>query len=129
MKKILIIDDDRIFAKVLKDGLVLKRKEDYSVTTAADGEEGFALAQKEKPDLIVLDLVMPKLGGAEFLQKLRTDGDIANTPVIIGTQLSDMDEMSKLVELGVKGYIIKSESSLEQIIKQIDSAVGDTAAS
>lgn len=123
MKKILIVDDDRIFAKVLKDGLAAQRKDVYEVFTATNGEEGYALAQQEKPDLIMLDLVMPKLDGAGFLARLKQDPELSGTPVIIDTQLSDMDEMSKLIQMGIQGYIIKSETELDQIVKQIDGII------
>ncbi|MDO8728444.1 MAG: response regulator, partial [bacterium] len=65
MKKILLIDDDRLFQKTLKDSLVTK---DYEVKVANDGEEGLKITKKEKPDLILLDVLMPNIGGMEFLK-------------------------------------------------------------
>ncbi len=117
-KKILIIDDDKIFSKVLKDSLCLEGG--YIVFNAYDGEEGLEKAKKEKPDLIISDLMMPKVGGIEFLKKLNMESDLSNTPVLISTQVPDMDKISEATSLGVKGYIIKANYSLDEIVKQVN---------
>jgi len=116
-KKILIIDDDKIFSKVLKDSLCLEK--DCIVVNAYNGEEGLEKARKEKPDLIISDLMMPKVGGIEFLKKLNMEKDLADIPVLISTQVPDMDKISEAILLGVKGYIIKADSSLDEIVKQV----------
>ncbi len=121
IKKILIIDDDKIFVKILRDWLSgASGKGNYEVVTAFDGEEGFEAALREKPDLIMLDVMMPKMTGIEFLKKLRAEAWGAGIPVIVETQLSDLEKMSEGVELGVRGYIIKSDYSMEDILKQIE---------
>lgn len=119
-KKILIIDDDKIFSKILRDGLVAGGNGKYAVVSAFDGEEGFLVASREKPDLIMLDMVMPKVTGIEFLKKLRKENWGKDTPVIVETQLSDMEKMSEGMELGVRGYIIKSDYSLDAILRQVE---------
>lgn len=119
-KKILIIDDDRIFSKILRDGLVAGGQGKYEVSTAFDGEEGFLVAEREKPNLIMLDMMMPKVTGIEFLRKLRGEEWGKDTPVIVETQLSDLEKMSEGVELGVRGYIIKSDYSLDTILRQVE---------
>lgn len=119
-KKILIIDDDKIFSKILRDWLVAGGQGKYEVITAFDGAEGLAVAEKEHPDLIMLDLMMPNITGIEFLKTLRTKEWGKDTPVIVETQLSDIGKMSEGVELGVRGYIIKSDYSMEAILRQID---------
>lgn len=119
-KKILIIDDDRIFSKILRDALVVGGQGKYEVVTAFDGQEGFEIATKEKPDLIMLDLMMPVLTGIEFLRKLRGEAWGASIPVIVETQLSDLEKMSEGMELGVRGYIIKSDYSIEAILRQVE---------
>jgi DNA-binding response OmpR family regulator len=124
MKKILIVEDDRIFAKVLKDGLT---GAGFSVSVAANGKEGLVAAEKESPDLIVLDLMMPELTGAEFLKSMKKNEKISNIPVIVSTQLSGMEEMSEVVTFGVRGYIIKSEQSLAEIVGQIKRTVEESA--
>ncbi|MBI5078157.1 MAG: response regulator [Candidatus Yonathbacteria bacterium] len=119
-KKILIIDDDKIFSKILRDGLVAGGNGKYEVVSAFDGDEGIEIAAREKPDLIMLDMVMPKVTGIEFLKKLRKEDWGKDTPVIVETQLSDLEKMSEGMELGVRGYIIKSDYSLDTILRQVD---------
>lgn len=119
-KKILIIDDDRIFSKILKDGITAGGQGKYEVITAVDGEEGLQVASKEKPDLILLDMMMPKLPGMEALRRLRSEDWGKNIPVIISTSVSDLGKMSEGLELDARGYIIKSDYSMETILKRID---------
>ena len=119
-KKILIIDDDKIFSKILRDGLIAGGQGKYEVISAFDGEEGFLVASREKPDLIMLDMMMPKVTGIEFLRKVRKEEWGKDTPVIVETQLSDLGNMSEGVALGVKGYIIKSDYSLDTILRQVE---------
>jgi DNA-binding response OmpR family regulator len=119
MKKILIVDDDKIFSKVLRDGLVLKNNGDCEVINAYDGEDGLEKAKKEKPDLIVLDLMMPKIGGLEFLKKMRINKDLSGIPVLVSSQSSDVEKISEGLELGIKGYIVKTDYSLDSVIGQI----------
>jgi len=123
MKKILIVDDDKIFRKVLKDGLLAHGKEEYKVEIAADGKEGIAFMRDDKPDLVVLDMLMPNMDGVTTLIKMKKDESLKDIPVLISTQVSDVEQMSKAVELGVKGYIIKSELSLDNIIMQVEDAL------
>ena len=119
-QKILIVDDDRVISKVIKDGILAQKGEEYDVVTAFDGEEGLKAAEEHSPALILLDMVMPKVGGIEFLEQLRGNPKLAAIPVLIGTQVADIEQMSRAVELGVKGYIIKSEFSIENIVKQVE---------
>jgi len=94
-------------------------RKDCIVVNAYNGEEGLEKARKEKPDLIISDLMMPKVGGIEFLKKLNMENDLADIPVLISTQVPDMDKISEAILLGVKGYIIKADSSLDEIVKQV----------
>lgn len=120
IKKILIIDDDRIFSKILRDGLIAGGQGKYEVIAAFDGEEGLEMASHEKPDLIMLDMMMPKLTGIEVLRKLRAEEWGKDIPVIIDTQLSDLEKMSEGLELDVRGYIIKSDYSMEAILARVE---------
>ncbi len=125
-QKILIVDDDRVLSKVIKDGILSEKGNKYDVVVAFDGEEGLKVAREIFPALILLDMVMPKMGGIEFLEKLREDDRFVDTPIIIGTQISDIEQMSKAVALGVKGYIIKAEFSVENIVKQVEGVLAKT---
>lgn len=118
MKKIiLIIDDDEAFQKVISAKL---ESNNYKVLNARDGDEGFKSAVQSKPDLILLDIRMPKLDGMEFLRKLRLVKDIPEIPVLITSNLSTMDYVSEGVTLGVKGYIIKSNEKLDTIADEVE---------
>lgn len=124
VKKILIIDDDKIFSKILRDALVVGGQGKYEILTAFNGADGFDVATKEKPDLIMLDLMMPVLTGIEFLKKLRGEEWGVGIPVIVETQLSDLEKMSEGMELGVRGYIIKSDYSIDAILRQVSDVLG-----
>jgi CheY-like chemotaxis protein len=121
MKKILIIDDDDVFAKTLSDSL---SKEKYIVVRAQDGEDGLEKIEKEKPDIIILDLIMPKMGGLDFLKALKKKGGNQKIPILISSQLSKMKDISEGVvlgmDVGVKGYIVKASESMEMIVKNIE---------
>lgn len=124
-KKILIIDDDKIFSKVLKDTFTSMDGNKYEVVIAHDGEDGLNKAKEETPDLIILDLMMPKVGGMEFLKEMnQRDGSI-KIPILISSQISDIEKISEGMELGIKGYILKSDYSLESIIKQVEDILND----
>lgn len=117
MKKILIIDDDPIFQKAMSVKLELLT---YQVITASDGEEGLSKTISEKPDLILLDIKMPKLDGIGFLKKLRASKDAPSIPILITSNLSTIDKISEGVSLGIKGYIIKSNETLDTIVKEVE---------
>jgi DNA-binding NarL/FixJ family response regulator len=123
-KKILIIDDDKIFSKVLKDSLCTNDREECVVVNTYDGEEGLTAAREEKPDLIISDLMMPKMDGIEFIKKIKLESELSDVPILISTQVPDMDKISEAIALGVKGYIIKADYTLEDIVKQVDGLLG-----
>ena len=116
-KKILVIDDDQFFCKTLAAALPLGK---YNLISAADGEEGLEMLKKEKPDLIILDLLMPKMGGAEFMGVLRDTPDLPKVPVLVSTNLSSLKKISDMTALGAAGYIVKSDESLESIVQDIE---------
>ena len=95
----------------------------YQVITASDGEEGLTKAISEKPDLILLDIMMPKLDGIGFLKKLNEKADMPKIPILITSNLSAIDKISEGVSLGVKGYIIKSDETLDTIVKEVKAAL------
>ena len=122
MKKILVIDDDQFFAKSLRSALP---KEKYILTHAEDGEVGLAKLALDKPDLIVLDLMMPKLDGTEFLQKLRASEEFGKIPVLVSSNLSSVKKIGDVMAMGAVGYVIKSDESLESIVQDIERILGE----
>lgn len=79
MKKVLVIDDEEYLVKLLKSRLMINR---FEVVTAADGQEGLVVAERERPDLIVLDVLLPVMNGADFVKALRNNPELKDTPVL-----------------------------------------------
>ena len=117
MKKILVIDDDLTFVAMIKAALDPKA---YTVSSAANGEEGLSAMEESTPDLILLDVMMPKMDGIEFLKQMNKKYGEGKTPVLITSNISSMDKISEGVALGIKGYFVKSDESLQGIIGMID---------
>ena len=120
MKKILFIEDESALQKTFGEIL---RIEGYEMVSALDGETGLKLAQTEKPDLIILDLVLPKLHGFEVLQKVKADEKIKGIPVIVLTNLETMADVEKAIELGAMTYLVKANYSLEEVINKVKKAL------
>ena len=116
MKHILFIEDESALQKTV--GEVLKQ-EGYEVIPALDGEAGLELAKRKKPDLILLDLILPKLHGFEVLKKLKEDEETKEIPVIILTNLEGMGDVDKAIKLGATTYLVKANYSLEEIAEKI----------
>ena len=91
-KKILVIEDDAFLGKIIKRKLL---KENYAVVEALDGEEGLNVAKEEKPDIILLDLVLPEMDGFEVLAKLKADPQMSKIPVLILSNLGRKEEITK----------------------------------
>ncbi|TFG35294.1 MAG: response regulator [Parcubacteria group bacterium] len=116
MKKILFIEDESALQKAM--GKILE-KAGYDIISALNGEEGLRLAQAKNPDLIVLDLVLPKLHGFEVLKELKEDKKTQNIPVIILTNLEATQDVEKAIKMGATAYLVKSSYSLEEVTEKI----------
>ncbi|MCK5084998.1 MAG: response regulator [Candidatus Pacebacteria bacterium] len=113
-KKILVVEDEATLQKALNDVLV---QEGYNVLSALDGMLGLDLALKEKPDLILLDVILPKMDGFEVLKKLREND--SQIPIIILTNLSDISDIQKALDLGATTYLVKADFHLDDVLKKI----------
>ncbi len=122
MKKILFIEDEPTLQKTI--GEVLKQ-EGYEVTSALDGESGLRMAQSQKPDLILLDLVLPRMHGFEVLKGLKGDKETQNIPIIVLTNLEEMTDIDKAIELGATTYLVKAQYSLEEVVDKIKKVFND----
>ena len=114
-KKILIIEDEQTLTKALASELT--ESNGFTIDTASDGQSGWQKAKESKPDLIVLDLILPKLDGFSVLQKLKEDEDTKNIPVLVLTNLSDVND--KVRQLGAQECMIKSDYSMDDIKSKI----------
>jgi len=117
-KKILIIEDDKILSNAISIAL---KNAGLEVVAAFDGEEGLKKADSENPDLILLDLIMPKISGIEVLKKIRAKSAV---PIIISTVKEDPETIAKCFELGASGYFTKSAYSLENIVNKVKEMSG-----
>ena len=115
-KKILIIEDEATLQKALNEVL---SKENYEVVTSLDGAKGLELAREENPDLILLDIILPKMDGFEVLKKLKENEKTSAVPVIILTNLSDISDIQKALDLGATTYLIKADFHLEDVLKKV----------
>jgi len=115
-KRILICEDEPDMRGLLQSMI---ESADYDVITAEDGQKGLDLAIKERPDMILLDLVMPKLSGFEVLEKLRYEPATQDIPVIILSNLGQEKEVSRGKALGAVDYLIKADVHLTEILDKI----------
>lgn len=115
-KNILIIEDDEFLR-----GLISKKlsTEGFNMISAVDGEEGIKKVKEQKPDLILLDLVLPNIDGFEVLAKVKADPNVSSVPVIILSNLSQNEDISKGIKLGAVDYIIKAQFTPEEIAEKI----------
>lgn len=117
MKKILLIEDEANLQKALGDALEQK---DYKVLKALNGEIGWQLCQDEKPDLVLLDLILPKKDGFEVLAEIKKNDGTKNIPVIILTNLEGNLDIEKALELGATTFLVKTNYELNEIIEKIE---------
>ena len=113
--KILVVEDEEIICKALKTKLQI----DFDITVASNGEQGLATAKSVKPDIIFLDLIMPKMSGFEVLEKLKIDANTSSIPVIILSNLDDSAYLKKAKDLGAVDYMVKTKTNLEEIKSKI----------
>jgi len=115
-KKILIIEDEATLQKSLTEFLIA---ENFVVISALDGEKGVELARRELPDLVLLDIVLPKKDGYEVLTDLKQDEKTKYIPVILLTNLESAEDVDKAFEKGASTYLVKSNYKLEEIVGKI----------
>lgn len=120
MKKILLIEDESALQKSLGDAL---REDGFEVLSALDGTTGERLAKSEKPDLIVLDLILPQKSGLEVFQSLKEDKTTEDIPVVILTNLEKIEHVEKALEMGAKTFLIKANYTLKEILTKIKSVM------
>lgn len=120
-KIVLVIEDEDALRMVLKDVLTV---EGYEIQEAVNGIEGLELALRNHPDLILLDILMPKMDGLEMLKNLRSDEWGRRVPVIVLTNLSDNEDIAKAVEEDVFEYFVKTDIKIAEVIERIREKIG-----
>ena len=124
MSKIMVVEDDAALREIYSIRIAA---EGYDVVTAGDGEEALAVAVKEKPDLILSDVMMPKISGFDMLDILRNTPETANIHVIMMTALSADDQRARGERLGCDRYLVKSQVGIEDVVNAIHDVLGDKA--
>lgn len=112
----LIVEDDASLRGALCKKFI---KEGFNVLSAEDGEEGLKTALEQHPDLILLDILMPKMDGLTMLKKFRESDKDKNTPVMLLSNLTDVQDISEALLLGAKEYLVKSNWKLEDLVKKV----------
>jgi DNA-binding response OmpR family regulator len=115
-QKILVIEDDKFLRKVIS--LKLDRN-GFEVYEAIDGEKGIKKIAEKKPDLILLDLILPGMDGFEVLSKIKTNPDFAEIPIIIFSNLGQKDDIEKGLRMGANDYLVKAHFTPDEIISKI----------
>jgi CheY-like chemotaxis protein len=115
-KKILIIEDEQIMADLLQRKL---SEEGYEVSLARDGEEGLAKMREVKPDLILLDIIMPKIGGIEVLEEMQKEPDLKKIPVIVISNSGQPVELDKAQRMGAEDWLVKTEFDPAEVIEKV----------
>lgn len=115
-ENILIIEDDKFLRELMSKKLI---SEGFKIDEAIDGEEGLKKLQEIKPDLILLDLILPGLDGFEVLQRIKDDPGTASIPVLILSNLGQKDEIEKGLSLGAIDFLVKAHFTPEEIVQKI----------
>lgn len=121
-RRILLAEDDRFLRKAAETAL---KRQGFTVLAAVDGEEALRMARAEAPDLILLDLIMPKLQGFEVLRALKADAATAATPVIILSNLGQESDVKQAMDAGAAGYFVKANLSLQDLVKRVGEVLGE----
>ncbi len=122
MKRILFIEDEPALQKILGEAL---SKEGYEVIAALDGEAGLRLVETKKPDLVLLDLILPKIDGFEVLRRIKEDPETKEIPIIVLTNLERMEDVDRVSELGAITYLVKDNYTLEEVVEKIKKTFGE----
>ena len=117
-KTIVIVEDDAALNKALSQML---EEEGFAVASAVDGETGLRLIEEKRPDLVVLDIILPRKSGFEVLEEVRKKPELSMIPVVVLTNLEGKKDIERMMEFGVQGFLVKAEYTLEEITAKIKS--------
>ena len=124
MKSVLIVDDDPMFREVVRMRLAAAG---YQTYVAGGAEAGWELVKAHRPDVVLLDLIMPEADGVSVLRRLRADPALAPTPVIVVSGLSFMALTKAAEQLGIQSQLIKSRFTLTELVQRVTSLLPDRA--
>lgn len=125
MSKVMLVEDDDSLREIYSIRLTA---EGYTIVSAKDGEEALAVAVRERPDLIISDVMMPKISGFDMLDILRSTPETATIKVIMMTALSSEDQRVRGENLGADRYLVKSQVGIEDVVNVVHDVLGDRGA-
>jgi len=117
MKSILIIEDDDFFRELVKKKLL---SVNFDVVESIDGEKGVKAIKEKKPDLVLLDLLLPNVDGFEVLSKVKSDPNLSSIPIIVLSNLGQQEDIERALKLGASDFLIKSQFDIDQVIEKIE---------
>lgn len=120
-KRVLYVEDEKFFADTMEK---LLKNAGYDVSLADDGEKGLALAKAEKPAVILLDLILPKIEGREVLRQLKADPETKNIPVVVLSNLNSEEDVKKVKDLGAVHFFVKALTMPTTILATVKEIVG-----
>ncbi len=115
-KNILLVEDEPLLGTLLRQRL---EKEGFSVSLARDGSEGLELLKNKQFDLVLLDIILPKVSGFEFLEQAQADPQMQKVPIVITSNLGQETDLEKGQSLGAVGYFVKARISMEELVERI----------
>lgn len=121
MKKIALIEDEVILSELLEKKLI---KNGYSVETAADGEEGLSMLKDNPPDLILLDIVMPKMDGFDLMEIISKLDELKDVPIIVVSNSGQPVDIERAQKLGAVDWVIKTEFDPQEVVDMVEKQIG-----
>lgn len=121
-KKILVVEDDAVLQRALQEFIT---SEGFETHSATDGEEAIQMASDIMPDVILLDIIIPKKDGYEVIKEVRAEEKTKSVPIILLTNLGSLQDVEKALELGATTYLVKADYTLEEVVAKIKSILGN----
>ena len=115
-KKIVLVEDDSLMSSILATHLI---KEGFNIISVTEGAQAFERIQAEQPSIVLLDIVLPGVGGFDILAKLKQDESTKSIPVLILSNLGSKEEIERGIDLGAEDYLVKANSMVEEITGKI----------
>ncbi len=115
-KRILLVEDEPMLSNLLRQRL---EKEGFQVVLAHDGSEAIKFLKENKPDLILLDIILPKMSGFEVMEMMKSDPTLQSAPVVVVSNLGQEEDVARGQSLGAVGYFVKAQMSIEDLVSKI----------
>lgn len=115
-KKILLVEDDAVLLKAVSEAL---GQDGFEVLTAIDGETGIKSIEESNPDLVILDIILPKKNGYEIMEYLKLKPELSSIPVVILTNLEGAQDVERMLALGARAFLVKANYTIEEIVEAV----------